>query len=179
MTSNRHAMNWGLLVGLVFCLNFWVTTIVAISWLQFLIVPAEVYLIYRLACNCRDTVYDGYASYGQMLGYIVQLSMYASLISALFKYLYCKVLNPHYLSDQINMVMQVAESMPQLASDMDTLETTLGEVLTPLNMAIQCIWLDIMAGVFLGLIMAAFLRREHSPFDDVPHYDNTDTIDNQ
>lgn len=89
---NRHAMNWGLLVGLVFCLNFWMGTIPFLSWMQYVIIPAEVYLIYRLARHCRDTELDGYATYGQMLWYIVQLALYASLISALFKYLYCKVL---------------------------------------------------------------------------------------
>ncbi|MGM9805305.1 MAG: DUF4199 domain-containing protein [Candidatus Aphodosoma sp.] len=168
MMSNRHAMNWGVLLGLLFCLNFWVSTVMAISWLQFLIIPAEVYLVYRLARNCRDTVYDGYASYGQMLWYIVQLSMYSSLISALFKYLYCKVLNPDYLRKQIDMMMEVADSMPQLFPEMYDLETMLSELLSPLNLAVQCIWMNIMACFIMGLVIAAFVRREHSPFDNVP-----------
>lgn len=169
--SNRHAMNWGLLVGLVFCLNFWVGTIPAIAWLQYIVMAAEIYLIYRLASHCRKTVYGGTASYGQMLWYIVQLMLYASFISALFKYLYCKVIVPDYLDNQVNMMLQLAESMPQLASQFDELESTLREVLTPLNMAIQGMWVNLLAALFLGLILAAFLRKDDNPFDNNPKSD--------
>lgn len=158
-------MNWGLLVGLVFCLNFWMGTIPFLSWMQYVIIPAEVYLIYRLARHCRDTELDGYATYGQMLWYIVQLALYASLISALFKYLYCKVLVPDFLDNQIGMMLSLAESLPTLVAQADTLETTLRQVLTPLNMAIQGMWVNLISVFFVGLVLAAFLRKEKTPFD--------------
>lgn len=158
-------MNWGLLVGLVFCLNFWMDTIPFLSWMQYVIIPAEVYLIYRLARHCRDTELDGYATYGQMLWYIVQLALYASLISALFKYLYCKVLVPDFLDNQIGMMLSLAESLPTLVAQADTLETTLRQVLTPLNMAIQGMWVNLISVFFVGLVLAAFLRKEKTPFD--------------
>lgn len=163
---NRHAMNWGLLVGLVFSLNFWVGTIPAIAWIQYILMAAEIYLIYRLARHCRDTEFGGHATYGQMLWYIIQLVLYASFISALFKYLYCKVLVPDYLDKQIDTMMQLANSMPMLADQADTLQSTFTQVLTPFNMAIQGMWTNLVMSLLLGLILAAFLKKEKNIFED-------------
>lgn len=130
-----------------------------------MIMPVEVWVIYRLARGCRDGVYGGVMSYGQVLWYVVQLAMYASLISALFRYVYCKVLNPGFLEGQRDSMMVLAEGLPQLEGQMGALEEVFAEVLTPLNMAVQGMWLNLVACVVVGLVVAGVLRRDGSPFD--------------
>lgn len=169
LESNRHAMNYGLLVGLLFCLSFWVSTMPSVAFLQYLVIATELYVIYRMALHCRRTAFGGTVSYGAMLWYIVQLFMYGSLISALFKYLFYKVLKPNFLNMQVEQSLQVIEQLqlPSLSNMYDKLEETMYETITPLNMVLQSIWFNVLAGLLVGLIMAAFLRKESSPFDDV------------
>lgn len=164
--SNRHAMNYGIVLGVIFSLNFFVSTIPAISFLQFLIMAAIIVVVCKLTINCRNKVYNGTASYGKLLWYIIQLFMYASLISAFFKYLFYTVLKPNFLNEQIETTMQTLSTIKSMQPHIDSMQEIMSQSITPLNMAIQSIWLNILAGVILGLIIAAFLYKSPTPFDN-------------
>ena len=177
---HRHAMNWGLLLGLVFSLGYWLCTFPALAWIQYIFFPIEIFIIYRLTVHCRETECNGTMSYGQSLWYIVQLVMYASLILALFVYLHCKVLNPDYIAEQLAVVETVMETMPQFEDDAESFQAMtdmFGMVITPLNMAIAQLWVRLMEALFVGLILSAFIKRDKTPFDGNETIVNDDNQD--
>jgi hypothetical protein len=40
------------------------------------------------------------------------------------------------------------------------------EMMTPLNMALQSIWLNLILGLLLGLVMAGVVKKAENPFSD-------------
>jgi len=61
---NRHAMNYGAIMGVLFSLNFLVTTIKSVAFLQYLFIVVIVYCAYRFLVHCRENVMGGVISYG-------------------------------------------------------------------------------------------------------------------
>ncbi|MGM9745895.1 MAG: DUF4199 domain-containing protein [Paludibacteraceae bacterium] len=156
----KHAMYFGLLFGLLFCLNFYLSTIEAaisnaLSWVLVLLMP---YVAYRLTVDCRERVCDGVISYGMALWYGIQLFFYAALVASVFKLVYFNYINPDFLPNQIDQTLKLMEQMqmPFGATEVSELK----KVVTPVNMSLNYIWLDVMAGVFVSLFTAALAKRE-------------------
>ncbi len=157
---NRHAMNFGAIMGLLFSVNFLVTTIKSLAFCQYIFVVIIVYAVYRFAIHCRENVMEGSISYGSALWYVMQLFMYGSLISAMVRYVFYQFIKPDFLQNQLNETMQVLQntSMADMISG-EVYEQTI-EMLTPLNMSLQAIWLNLILGLLLGLIVAAIVRKQ-------------------
>jgi hypothetical protein len=163
---NRHAMNFGAIIGLVFSINFLITTVKSLAFMQYGFVVLIIYLVYRFAVHCRENVMEGVMSYGSVLWYIMQLFMYGSMISALVRYLFYMYIKPNFLQNQLNETMQALQgtAMAEVITG-DVYQQTI-EMMTPLNMALQSIWLNLMLGLMLGLILSAIVKRNENPFSD-------------
>ena len=163
---NRHAMNFGAVMGLLFSLNFLVTTVKSIAFLQYLFVIVIIYCAYRFVVHCRENVMKGAISYGSALWYNMQLFMYGAMISALVRYVFYSYIKPDFLQNQLNETLMALQGTPmaEMISGEVYLQTL--EMMTPLNMALQAIWLNLMLGLLLGLILAAIVKRSENPFAD-------------
>ena len=161
---NRHAMNYGAIMGVLFSLNFLVTTIKSVAFLQYLFIVVIIYCAYRFLVHCRENVMGGVISYGSALWYVMQLFMCGSLISALVRYVFYSYIKPDFLQNQLNETMQALQgtSMADLISGEVYQQTV--EMMTPLNMSLQSIWLNFMLGLLLGLILAGIVKRDENPF---------------
>lgn len=89
-TALKHAMYFGLMLGLLFCINFFLSTrssafCSVASWAIMVLTP---YIAYRLTLDCRERVCGGRMSYGEAFLYGMQLFFYAALIGAAFRLLY-------------------------------------------------------------------------------------------
>jgi hypothetical protein len=158
---NRHAMNFGAVMGLLFSINFLVTTIKSLAFCQYIFVVIIVYAAYKFAVHCRENVMEGYISYGSALWYIMQLFLYGSLISAMVRYLFYAFIKPDFLQNQLNETMQVLQdtSMSDMISG-EVYQQTI-EMMTPLNMALQSIWLNLILGLLLGLVIAGIVKKQN------------------
>ena len=169
----KHAMYFGLMLGLVFALNFFLSTLnngwfTALQWVVTLAIP---YLVYRLTVDCRDRVSGGAISYGAALWYGTQLFFYAALISAVFKFIYFKFLNPEYLPNMINESLKILDELNMLSGELT--EEQVRQLLTPLYVTMQYIWMDVIMGVLVSLVTAAFAKKDKSIFDtDIPQTNN-------
>ena len=85
---NKHAMNFGAIIGVIFSINFLITTIKSLAFAQYIFVVIIVYAVYKFAIHCRENVMEGSISYGSALWYVMQLFMYGSMISALVRYIF-------------------------------------------------------------------------------------------
>ncbi len=158
---NRHAMNFGAVMGLLFSLNFLVTTIKSLAFAQYIFIVLIVYCVYRFVVHCRENVMEGDMSYGLALWYVMQLFMYGSMISALVRYVFYSYIKPDFLQNQLNETMQALQTTPM--ADMITSEVyqQTVEMMTPLNMALQAIWINLILGLLLGLIIAAIVKKQN------------------
>ena len=163
---NRHAMNYGAIMGLLFSLNFLVTTVKSIAFLQYLFIVVIIYCAYRFVVHCRENVMDGVISYGSALWYNMQLFMYGAMISALVRYVFYAYIKPDFLQNQLNETIMALQGTPMADVISGEVYQQTVEMMTPLNMALQAIWLNLMLGLLLGLILAAIVKRSANPFSD-------------
>jgi hypothetical protein len=161
---NRHAMNFGAIMGVLFSLNFLVVTIKSVAFLQYFLIVAIIYCAYRFVVDCREKILGGAISYRSALWYVIQLFMYGSMISALVRYLFYAYIKPDYLQILLNEAMQTLQnsSMASLVNG-DVYQQAL-EMMTPLNMALQTFWTNLILGLLLGLILAGIVKRNENPF---------------
>jgi hypothetical protein len=161
MNMNRHVMNFGAIMGLVFSINFLITTVKSLAFLQYGFVVVIIYLVYRFAVHCRENVMDGVMSYGSVLWYVMQLFMYGSMISAFVRYVFYMYIRPDFLQNQLNETMQALQSTPMADVITGDVYQQTVEMMTPLNMALQAIWLNLILGLLLGLVVAAIVKKQN------------------
>ena len=160
----KHAMNYGLGLGLLFFLNFFVGMFPGWNFLQILFWIAIPIVGYKLCVNCREKIYGGVMSYGQVVWYNFQLYFYASLVSAAMKVFYFKFINPQYLSDLIEQVAAVMDGMS--LPNVEEMVSLLYQVYTPLNFALLNMFFTVtVIGVIVSLITAAIVYKKPSLFD--------------
>lgn len=163
--SIKHAMYYGLLLGVVFIANFALSlsgnaVLQALQWLVMCAIP---WLVYAVARKCRDELNGGVMSYGQALWYGIQLFFYASLVSSAFKYFYFRFINPEFLKNLFNQTMTLMEQLKMPVTD-ELYEAT-KSLMTPIDMALQYIWVNVMIGFFVSLVVAFFVRKNKSIFE--------------
>ncbi len=156
----RHAMKYGLGLGAMIIALFVCMTIphVPISIATPLLMGVIVWLTYRFAKHFRDTEYGGKISYYQAFSYILILFFFASLVAAVLRYGYLEFVNTTYLTDSFNQAMLIFE---QAQLDMPSeMVDEMRRIMTPTRFTMQFIMVDCMAGLFLALIVAIFVRKK-------------------
>ena len=159
------AMRGGLALGVLFSVNFLLSvpqnTITGL--LTYAVMAVIVAATYRLAARFRDQECGGYIGYGKAFAFILASFFYAALISSLVKFIYFQFINPDYLGNLYNQSMLTLEKMGLSAAD--GVEESVEALLQPASFALQYIWVNLLAGCFVGLITAAFIKKEKSIFE--------------
>jgi hypothetical protein len=109
---------------------------------------------------------EGSISYGSALWYVMQLFMYGSLISAMVRYVFYQFIKPGFLQNQLDETMQALQNTPMAEMISGEVYEQTVAMMTPLNMALQSIWLNLILGLLLGLVMAGVVKKAENPFSD-------------
>ncbi len=165
-TALRHAMYFGLMLGLLFCINFFLSTrssafCSVASWTLMVLIP---YIAYRLTLDCRERVCGGRMSYGEAFLYGMQLFFYAALVGAAFRLLYFKYFDPDFLPRTIDESLCLMEQLNMPLGEVET--SNLKQMMSPVNMSLNYIWLDVLVGTLVSLVVAAFARKKGSADSD-------------
>lgn len=158
----RHAMYYGLFLGLIFCLHFFLSTQkgLVFSILQTLITFCIPVVTYYFTADCKKRICENEMSYGTALWYGIQLFFYAAIISTAFKYVYFAYLKPEFLP---NLIDESAALMEKIGSTkLAATPEELKELLTPINFSLNYLWIDLILGFFVSLVMAFFVRGKRS-----------------
>jgi hypothetical protein len=162
----KSAMFNGLIMGVLFTLNFMISlpknTILGL--LSYLIVAGIVFLMYRMSVQFRDKECGGYITYGRAFMFVIYTFFFAALISSLVKYIYFRFINPLYLDELLQETMKAME-MVKFKVD-DEAYKQISDMMKPANMALQFIWVNMFLGMIVGLIMAAFVKKEKNIFEE-------------
>ena len=173
MQSNilKSAMSHGLILGVLFSVNF-LLGITGNAWLKLLsnfVMVAILVAVYKMSVRFRDNDCKGVITYGKAFSLIVLMFFFAAIISSLVKYIYFQFINPDYLENLLQQSLLMYEAfLSKLPLSMSTEEIyeNMGTIITPISFSLQYIWANVFAGVFVGLIMAGFVKKDKGLFDD-------------
>ncbi|MFT3751411.1 MAG: DUF4199 domain-containing protein [Paludibacter sp.] len=160
----KSAMHNGLILGAIFSVNFLlsVSGISALALLTYAVALIILVMLYKIAIRFRDVDCEGSITYGRAFLYILLIFFYAALISTVVKFIYLRFIDQTYLESIYQETMKVLEAMkfPMNTPEMEQAE----KMFKPLNFSLLYIWSNMLLGTFVGLIMAAFIKKEKSLF---------------
>ena len=163
----RHTMRYGLFMGALFSANFLLSTLGGIGgMISYFVMGAIIYFTYNFTVLFRESECNGELTYGKGLRYVLLLYFFAAIISSVVKYVYFNWVNPEYLSNLLNQSMQVFESMSMPEEQMTTSINLLNKMMSPAFYAMQTLWMNVFMGLLVGLVMAAFTKKEKNLFEE-------------
>ena len=162
----KSAMFNGLIMGVVFSINFLFTVskIPSLILLTYVIAVVIVMGIYRLSVKFRDVECEGFISYWKSFSLILLTFFFAALISSVVKYIYFQFINPDYLDQMFQESMKAITLMKIPITD--ALTDQMKSMLKPASYTLVYVWSNVLMGVIVGLIMAAFIKKEKSVFEE-------------
>jgi|GEM_PF-197931 len=162
----KPTMRSGLILGGLFSVNFLLTipSNVITNLLNWVVIAVIVVATLRLSKEYRDKELEGFISYGKSFLFIILSFFYASLISAFVKIIYFQFINPDYLAEIYNRTMLMMEQIGFPITD--DMEKNLSSMLKPVPYSLLSIIGNMFYGLILGLIMAAFVKKEKSIFEE-------------
>ena len=160
----KSAMFNGLIMGVIFSINFLfsISKITALILLTNVVAVFIVVGIYQLTVRYRDTECEGFITYRKAFLLILLTFFFAAIISSVVKYVYFRFINPDYLDQMFEETMKVLRSM-KFTTD-DAMIEQIKRMLKPASYTLVYIWTNVIMGLVVGLIMAAFIKKEKSIF---------------
>jgi len=155
----KSAMHNGLIMGVLFSINFLLSiqkNSLSIL-LSYFVMAAIIILSYRTTLQYRDGECNGEISFRHAMSFILFTFFFAGMISSLVKYIYFQYVNTQALT------MLMTESLKQMETlnlDIQTKDAAKFTSTKPASFAIQYIWVNVIAGLFIGSIMALFIKKE-------------------
>lgn len=159
------AMRNGLILGVLFSTNFFLTVsgVPALALFSYLVTGLIIYFTHRYTVKFRDVDSGGSISFGRAYGFVLLQYIFATIISSFTKYFFLRFSKSTFLEDMYNQNMITLEQfLPTVTGEMyDAME-----VLTNAQgYTIMAAWTNLLLALILGLIIAAMVKREKSPFD--------------
>lgn len=171
----KTTMMNGIVMGILFSLNFWCSTSKQIVplLLSYALIIIIIALIYRMAVRFRDVENGGFISYWNVFNFTVLTFFFAAIISTLFKIVYTTYINPDYLQmvlqESIKQMEQNRSLFEKLGVPMDeNYYEELEKQMKPVRFSLQTIWLNVFSAVILGLILGGIVKKQRGLFDEEP-----------
>lgn len=160
-------MRYGIVMGILFSCNFLLSASknTILSLCSYVVIFLILYLTYRFTCSFRDHEREKVLSYSQGLSYIILLFFFGAIISSVFKFLYFCFIRPEYLAELLNQSLLLLEDLYSDNEQRDLSRRMIEKMLTPTSLALQYLWLNTLLGLLVGIVLAAFTKKEKSIFE--------------
>jgi len=161
----KSAMINGLIMGVIFSFNFLIALPKSsiLAFLSMAIICIIVVMMYRMAVKFRDNECEGTISYGKSLSYIILTFFFGSLIAALVKFIYAQFINREFPDYLMQVQLKLLDSW-KIPID-ENMYSQLEKMNSPIGLAAQTIWSNVLLGIILGLVLAFFVKKEKSIFE--------------
>ncbi|MDR0370641.1 MAG: DUF4199 domain-containing protein [Prevotellaceae bacterium] len=162
----KSVLRSGLILGGVFSLHFLCSTAhnILFSILTYAAIGFIIVMSYRLPVSFRDNENEGVISFGAAFLYVLLSFFIASFISFVIKVLFFSVVNPDYLLLQQSQVFDTIEAM-KISFDEEQYRV-LENMFQPVVYASYFFIMNMFFAVIFGLIIATFVKKEKSIFDN-------------
>lgn len=163
--ASKSAMHNGLIAGALLSVKFLLTAIQipVLSSLTFFISIGIIVFLFLVTKKFRDTFTDGYMTYGSAFSYVFRVYFYGAVIASLVMLIYCMA-NKGFLPVMLNDVLMMYDKIGYHLND-ETYKA-LEMVFKPTSYALFNLVGSAIVGAFWGLILAIFLKKEKSIFED-------------
>jgi hypothetical protein len=163
-TLIQSAMFYGVFMGAFllfrFSLNIFSSEMIFLSFLVFFLTLFIPIIAYILLLRYKKSLPESEINFRQAYMFTFFLFVFASLILAISQYVYYHFINPDFLRQQYDMVLQNSEILtqqfPQMSSFMDELRQT--GVPSAIAVASQNIWIYSVTGIIIGIILGLIVR---------------------
>ena len=132
-----------------------------LGYVSYLIIIVGIFLGIK---TYRDNFLGGVISYGHSLGAGVLISLYSSVITAIFAYLLYKFIDPDLTKKMLSVVEEtlLAKGIPE-----EQIEMALKiqeKMITPFITSISTLFGGVLIGFIISLIISIFTKKEGDPF---------------
>lgn len=162
-TLNGHALYFGILTGLALIIYslllyiFNLTTDKTLGYLNILIMAVAMFLTAKVF---RDQSGDGFISYGGALGVSVLTAFYASLVLAIYMFVFYKYIDPEAIKPMLEAAEQEMYRQGIEGQELDTAMKMSEKFMRPGWMAGMAVLSNTFWGTLIGLITSIFVKKE-------------------
>ncbi len=165
----KHIANWGVICGLALISHSAIGYISGINenkfygFISYVLLGACLFLGIKAY---RDKLQNGALSYGNGVWVGVKISFFASILTAIFTYIFLNYIDSSVITKMLEMQEQVLidKDMPSDAIEQNM--KMIRKFSSPAVIAIMAAFMFTLLGGIISLIICAFLRKEKSSFND-------------
>jgi ABC-type Fe3+-siderophore transport system permease subunit len=155
-------------VGILLSVIFYVMDMTTVSWTQYVSMLIGIVVLAYCLVAYRKEYLGGFASYGQIFLMALLIGVVSTIISTAYSYILFNVIDAELLDKLRLAAEEKVMNNPRIPdSMMDEMIERVGKNFEPRRMLISGIVMGIVGNAILGLIMAAFIKKEETPLDSV------------
>lgn len=159
--DTEHAMIIGLNIGIWMSVKFFVETVQRnYSWLtvvSWLLLCFVIFKLYTAGLHYKFTECNREITFGKAWAQTVRIVFFASLVSALLKWVYLQWIDTGYLTWMYDTTMPMLERI--MPDKIDEIDESFKAMLTPIRFTFYSIFYDNLWGCFIALLTAPFVVR--------------------
>ena len=163
------ALTYGAILGFVSILLgviFYVMNLYTANWTQWVSLLVSIGVLVYCLKAYRNEHLGGYARYGQLFVMALVIGIISSIITTIYSYVLYTVIDPE-LIDKIRLVAE--EKMmdnPRIPENMlDDMIERMAKNFEPKRMLTMGLIVGVVVNAIIGLILAAFIKKEETPVD--------------
>ena len=165
-----HSMHSGLILGGLFIVRDFLsqdvfnTSVFAVSFLSIGGLAISIYCIFFFTKKFDKKVLKGKISYGSALSYGFYMFFFAAMIAALFSFVYFQYINPDYLAQRGEMLVNLLQQLNPPKEVMKPYEEMFMKMAVPSNAsaAFNNLWSIAFNGFIICLFTSLFFRKRKS-----------------
>lgn len=159
------AFQYGLLIAaglIILSLIMYAAGMITVNWISYLGYAILLGGLVFGTIKFRDDYSGGFISYGRALGFGTLASFFAALISAVFAFVFYKMIAPDALNElRIAAEINILETTPNVTDQQLDLAV---RMISPFMIALSYLFSYTFVGFVFSLVTAAFLKRK-DPMD--------------
>ena len=163
----KPALIYGLIsafIGILISVIFYLLNLTMKSWVGFVSIAISIVVLVYLLKAYRNEYLGGYATYGQLILMALLIGIVGSLISAIYTYLLYTVIDPDLIEKMKVMTEERIMSNARIPeSAYDTVMERLDKRMNVNRLTITAFFVGTITTFIIGLIVAAFLKKEKTP----------------
>ena len=156
------------LVGIVYSLVVYFLNMYLNKAQGYVFMLVEFAVLFFLVKSYRDNFRHGMITYGDALGVSIIICLYYAIIMAIFTYILYTVIDSGLLDKQLAMAEEMMQKKGMPQSTIDAGMSIQRKMMKPAFMAPFSILGNMILGLIMSLIVAAFVRKEGNPLLDTP-----------
>ncbi|MFO7671247.1 MAG: DUF4199 domain-containing protein [Bacteroidales bacterium] len=165
----KPALIYGAIVGFVGILLgviFYVMDMATANWTQYVTILIGIIVLAYCLVAYRKEYLGGFATFGQIFVMALLIGVVSSILSTLYSYLLFNVIDTE-LIDKIRLAAEEkVMNNPRIPESMvDDIIERMAKNFEPKRMLTMGLIMGIVVNAILGLILAAFIKKEETPFD--------------